>query len=98
MKLVLCHFLLNITLAVIPPLHPMTTQDLKMWWSLIVVGHLRDIEPQHVSSEKSLGHSHSYFRKRIISCNFKHTSNLFTQSTYKKDIDQAVRQVFAYKR
>lgn len=27
-----------------------------MWWSLIVVGHLRDIEPQHVSSEKSLGH------------------------------------------
>ena len=72
MKLVLCHCLLNSTLAVIPPLHPVTTQDLKIWWSLIVVGHLRDIEPQHVSSEKCLGHS--YFWKRIISCNFKHTS------------------------
>lgn len=56
MKLVLCDCLLNTTLAVIPPLHPVTTQDLKIWWSLIVVGHLRDIEPQHVSSEKCLGH------------------------------------------
>ena len=37
MKLVLCDCLLNSTLAVIPPLHPVTTQDLKMWWSLIVV-------------------------------------------------------------
>lgn len=51
-----CHCLLNSTLAGIPPLHPVTTEDLKMWGSLIVVGHLQDIESQHISSEKSLEH------------------------------------------
>ena len=32
-------------------------------WLLIVVGHLRDIEQQHVSSEKSLGHILTFGRE-----------------------------------
>jgi len=97
MKLVFCHFLLNSTLAVIPPLHPVTTQDLKMWLSLIVVGHLRDIEPQHVSSEKSLRHI-LIFGRELFHAILNIQVTLYTQSTYKKDSDQAMRQVFAYKR
>ena len=97
MKLVLCHCLLNSTLAVIPPLHPETTQYLKMWWSLIEVGHLLYIEPQNVSSEKSLGHI-LIFGRELFHAILNIQVTLYTQSKYKKDSDQAMHQVFAYKR
>lgn len=75
-KLILCHFLLNSTLAVIRPLsdHP-GFDDVVVAYSGWGGGSLARYWATTSLFQEELG-THSYFWKRIISCDFEVTSSL----------------------